>query len=139
MRNEFTVFAIISLVITAAISHFLWASFWWALVILLPIVILGFYDMFQSKHAIMRNFPILGRLRYVMEDLRPKMYQYFIESETNGTPINRIFRSIVYQRAKHELATTPFGTQLDLYAEGYEWMNHSIAALNPKELIQDPV
>ena len=94
--------------------------------------------MFQAKHAIMRNFPILGRGRYVIEYLRPKLYQYFIESETNGTPISRIFRSIVYQRAKHELSTTPFGTQIDLYAEGYEWMNHSIAALNPKELVQDP-
>lgn len=138
MRNEFTAFAIFSLVIVAGISYFITPSFWWSLVILLPIIFMGFYDMFQSKHAIMRNFPILGRGRYVMEDLRPKLYQYFIESETNGTPISRIFRSIVYQRAKHELSTTPFGTQMDLYAEGYEWMNHSIAARNPKDLVQDP-
>lgn len=138
MRNEFTAFAIFSLIITIGVAHFIWPPFWWALVILLPIIILGFYDMFQARHAIMRNFPILGRGRYVMEDLRPKLYQYFIESETNGAPISRIFRSIVYQRAKHELATTPFGTQVDLYAEGYEWMNHSIAALNPKNLVQDP-
>jgi glutamate synthase domain-containing protein 2 len=138
MRNEFTAFAIFSLVIVAGISYFIAPSFWWFLVILLPIILMGFYDMFQSKHAIKRNFPILGRARYVMEDLRPKLYQYFIESETNGAPISRIFRSIVYQRAKHELSTTPFGTQMDLYAEGYEWMNHSIAARNPKDLVQDP-
>jgi len=138
MRNEFTAFAIFSLVIVGGISYFISSSFWWLLVILLPLILMGFYDMFQSKHAIKRNFPILGRARYVMEDLRPKLYQYFIESETNGMPISRIFRSIVYQRAKHELSTTPFGTQMDLYAEGYEWMNHSIAARNPKDLVQDP-
>lgn len=138
MRNEFTIFAIVSLLLVGGVGYFLWSPIWWSLIILLPILTIGFYDMFQSKHAIMRNFPILGRGRYVMEDLRPKLYQYFIESETNGAPISRIFRSIVYQRAKHELATTPFGTQIDLYAEGYEWMNHSIAALNPKELVQDP-
>jgi len=98
------------------------------LIIFLPLKILGFYDMFQTKHAIMRNFPILGRGRYVMEDLRPKIYQYFIESETDGMPISRIYRNVVYQRAKQQLDTTPFGTQLDVYGEGYEWMNHSIAA-----------
>ena len=119
MRNEFTTFAVFSLVIVAGISFFISPKFWWFLLILLPIIFLGFYDMYQSKHAIMRNFPILGRGRYVMEDLRPKLYQYFIESETNGTPISRIFRSIVYQRAKNELSTSPFGTQIDLYAEGY--------------------
>ena len=86
----------------------------------------------------MRNFPILGRGRYVMEELRPKIYQYFIESETNGAPVSRIFRSIVYQRSKKELDTTPFGTQLDVYSEGYEWMNHSIAALDFDQVNQDP-
>ena len=138
MRNEFTAFSIFSLLVIAGLGYFISPEFYWLLIIFLPIILMGFYDMFQSRHAIMRNFPILGRGRYVMEDLRPKLYQYFIESETNGTPISRIFRSIVYQRAKHELSTTPFGTQMDLYAEGYEWMNHSIAALNPKELVQDP-
>lgn len=138
MRNEFIAFSIFSLVIVTGVSYFISPTFWWLLAILLPIILIGFYDMFQAKHAIMRNFPIFGRGRYLMEDLRPKLYQYFIESETNGTPISRIFRSIVYQRAKHELSTTPFGTQMNLYAEGYEWMNHSIAAKNPKELDQDP-
>eukprot|EP00903_Cladosiphon_okamuranus_P000732 g730.t1 len=103
-----------------------------------PIVLLGLYDMFQDKHAIMRNFPILGRGRYVMEELRPKLYQYFIESDTNGRPINRVHRSVVYQRAKEQRDTTPFGTQLEVYEEGYEWMNHSIAALDAHELSHHP-
>ena len=138
MRNEFVGFSIISLLIVGAVSYFLWPGFVWSLIILLPIILLGFYDMFQAKHAIMRNFPILGRGRYVMEDLRPKIYQYFIESETDGRPFNRMFRSIVYQRAKKELSTTPFGTQLDVYEEGYEWMNHSIAALDPHKMNFNP-
>lgn len=103
-----------------------------------PIILLGLYDMTQHQHAIMRNYPIFGRGRYVMEDLRPKLYQYFIESDTNGAPISRIFRSVVYQRAKKVLDTTPFGTQLDVYEEGYEWMNHSIAALDAHQLDADP-
>ena len=64
-----------------------------------------------------------------MEDLRPKIYQYFIESDTDGTPINRVDRSVVYQRAKRQLDTTPFGTQIDIYRPGYEWINHSMNPL----------
>src|SRR3546814_1852507 len=65
-----------------------------------------------------------------MEDMRPKFYQYFVESDLNGRPFNRVERSIIYQRAKKELDTSAFGTQLDVYAEGYEWMNHSISAID---------
>ena len=86
----------------------------------------------------MRNFPVLGRARYIMEGMGPKIYQYFIESDTNGTPISRIFRSLVYQRAKNVLDTAPFGTQLDVYGEGYEWMQHSLAAFDAHELDHDP-
>src|SRR5690606_13488972 len=100
--------------------------------------IMGYYDMVQSKHAIRRIYPLFGRLRYVMEELRPKIYQYFIESDIDGRPINRIDRSTVYQRAKVENDTMPFGTQLDVYAEGYEWMCHSIAPRNFNTLEHDP-
>lgn len=138
MRYEFTTFAILTTVGIFLLGHF-FAPAWYGLYLLfLPINIWGFYDMFQKKHAIMRNYPILGRGRYVMEDLRPKLYQYFIESDTNGTPISRIYRTVVYQRAKDELDTAPFGTQLDVYEEGYEWMAHSIGALDAHELEQHP-
>lgn len=138
MRNEFVLFTILSLLMVGLLSYFVWPAFWWAMIILGPILWIGWYDMLQQKHAIMRNFPILGRARYLMEEARPKLYQYFIESDTNGRPISRIFRSVVYQRAKNELDTTPFGTQLNVYEEGYEWMNHSIAALDAHELPQHP-
>lgn len=138
MRNDFIIFSLVSVAIVVAVGFFLWPPMWWSFVVLGPIILLGFYDMTQTHHAIMRNFPIFGRGRYVMEELRPKLYQYFIESDTNGAPISRIFRSVVYQRAKKVLDTTPFGTQLDVYEEGYEWMNHSIGALDAHELDQDP-
>ncbi len=138
MRNEFIAFSILSVLIVSALAYYISPSFWWIFIGLAPLLFLGWYDMLQSRHAIMRNFPIFGRGRYLMEDLRPKLYQYFIESDTNGRPINRILRSIVYQRAKTELDTTPFGTQLELYEEGYEWMNHSIGALDAHELDPHP-
>src|SRR5699024_8143490 len=87
---------------------------------------------------IMRLYPVVGRLRYVMEDIRPKMYQYFIESDIDGRPFNRVDRSTVYQRAKRVRDTIPFGTQYDVYAEGYEWMCHSIAPKAFDTLNQDP-
>lgn len=138
MRNEFLVFSLVAVISTVALGYFLHPNWYWLFAVVGPIVLLGLYDMFQDKHAIMRNFPILGRGRYVMEELRPKLYQYFIESDTNGRPINRVHRSVVYQRAKEQRDTTPFGTQLEVYEEGYEWMNHSIAALDAHELSHHP-
>jgi hypothetical protein len=93
--------------------------------------------MLQPSRTIVRNFPLFGRGRYVMESLRPKIYQYFIESDVDGMPINRVFRSLVYQRAKSEVDTVPFGTEFDVYRVGYEWMNHSLAAKNPQEASHD--
>src|SRR5690606_23440099 len=95
-----------------------------------PLIYMGFADMSQSKQSLKRNFPLAGRLRYVFEDLRPKIQQYFVESDTDGAPINRIDRSVIYQRAKKQVDTTPFGTQLNVYSEGYEWMAHSIVPVD---------
>lgn len=108
------------------------------LAVLVALTVLGYYDMFQTKHSIMRIYPLFGRLRFLMEELRPKIYQYFIESDIDGRPINRIDRSTVYQRAKQENDTMPFGTQLDVYSEGYEWMCHSMAPKDFNLLNQDP-
>lgn len=138
MRNEFLLFSIISLGLVFVVGYYAWPPIFWLYAILVPLVLLGLYDLVQKRHAIMRNFPILGRGRYVMEELRPKLYQYFIESDTNGRPLSRIFRSVVYQRAKKVLDTSPFGTQLDVYEEGYEWVNHSIAALDAHTLESHP-
>jgi glutamate synthase domain-containing protein 2 len=137
MRNDFKVWALASIVLTGLIGLF-WHPFLWVYCLVMPLVLLGIYDMFQTKHAIMRTFPLVGRGRYWMEWLRPKIYQYFVESDIDGRPFNRTERSIVYQRAKKEVDSTPFGTQLNVYEEGYEWMNHSIAAKNFNDLDHNP-
>lgn len=131
MRKLFLWISISLIIAFSTAAYFLSSYFLWPLAIIVALFLWGVYDMIQTKHTLMRNFPLLGRMRWMMEALRPKMYQYFIESDIDGRPINRIDRSTIYQRAKQEIDTMPFGTQLDVYAEGYEWMSHSIA---PKDL-----
>lgn len=111
---------------------------WFFFLLLGTSLCLGIHDMRQTQHSIRRNFPVVGRARWLLEELRPFVQQYFIEKDTDGSPINRQLRSIVYQRAKGDLATIPFGTRLDTDADGYEWMAHSIAARDIRQLDQNP-
>jgi len=76
-------------------------------------------DIRQTRHALLRNYPLIARLRWIFEDERSKIQQYFIEDDVNGTPYNREKRSDVYQKSKGDINTTPFGTQLDVYKKGY--------------------
>jgi len=89
---------------------------------------LGLRDLFHPTHAILRNYPIIAHLRFILEGIRPEMRQYFFEDEKHGTPFSRDKRAVVYQRAKRQLDKRPFGTQYDVYASGFEWLHHSIAA-----------
>ncbi len=98
---------------------------WFALGFL-ALVLLGLRDMAQTRHAILRNYPVIGHLRFLLEFIRPEMRQYFIESDHEAAPFSRQQRSLVYQRAKGESDKRPFGTQLDVAAVGYEWINHSL-------------
>jgi len=134
------IFIIASILITTLLL--VWSYFWidvlLLFVIVVPLIYMGVADMIQKRQAIRRNFPLFGRLRYVFEDLRPKIQQYFVESDTDGAPINRIERSVIYQRAKKQIDTIPFGTQLNVYAEGYEWMTHSVSPLDHNKLDHHP-
>lgn len=98
-----------------------------------------FHDIHQTQHALLRNYPFIARLRWFFEDERSKIQQYFIEHDTNGTPYNREKRSDVYQKAKGEINTTPFGTQLDVYKEGYEFVGHSMYPKDISEVIEPRV
>jgi glutamate synthase domain-containing protein 2 len=98
-----------------------------ALVIAATLAAIGTRDVMQSRHSILRNYPVIGHLRFLFEQFRPEIRQYLFESDKDGTPFSRDRRSIVYQRAKMALDKRPFGTQYDVYAEGYEWMRHSMA------------
>jgi glutamate synthase domain-containing protein 2 len=129
MRKIFIICSIVISVILLVWSYF-WIDVLLLFLIVGPMIYMGVADMVQTRQSIRRNFPLLGRLRYVFEDMRPKIQQYFVENDTDGAPINRIDRSVIYQRAKKQIDTTPFGTQLNVYAEGYEWMSHSIAPLD---------
>lgn len=128
MRMEFTISGLLILALQA-IGVYYYPHSIWLYAFTIPLFLLGIYEMLQNKRTIMKNYPLFGRMRYIMEELRPKIYQYFVESDTDGTPISRIYRSLVYQRAKNQISTTPFGTQLDVYAPGYEWVNHSMSPL----------
>ncbi len=99
------------------------------------LVLLGIRDLMQTRHAILRNYPIAAHLRFILEEIRPEMRQYFFEDEKHGMPFSRDKRSVVYQRAKMQLDKRPFGTNYDVYAEGFEWMNHSMA---PKPAANEP-
>lgn len=110
----------------------------WLFLLVGPLIIMGYIDIFQRRHSIKRNFPLVGRLRYILESFRPEIMQYFVETDTEGRPINRIFRTLIYQRAKQSNATTPFGTQMNVYYSGYEWLEHSIFARHAREDEMDP-
>jgi glutamate synthase domain-containing protein 2 len=99
------------------------------------LTILGTHDLFQTRHAVLRNYPISAHLRFLLEEMRPEMRQYFFEGEKDGTPFSRDKRAVVYQRAKMVLDKRPFGTQYDVYAEGYEWIRHS---MQPRPLAMTP-
>ncbi|WP_305907850.1 FMN-binding glutamate synthase family protein [Methylomarinum sp. Ch1-1] len=136
MRLQF-IFVSLCLLLAIALFSYYWRSLLWTLAIVLPVVFLGLYDMLQRRHSLLRNYPVIGRARRMMESLRPMVQQYFIEPDTEGAPINRVFRSVVYQRAKCELDTVPYGTKFDVYRVGYEWIGHSLAAQNLAEIEKD--
>ena len=88
---------------------------------------LGWRDTHQRRHSVLRNYPVIGHFRFLLEFIRPEIRQYFIESDNEAAPFSRQQRSLVYQRAKGQSDKRPFGTQLDVRQAGFEWLNHSIA------------
>ena len=132
IRRCFYVFAAVLLAGVAAVATYFPVALW-ALLVVGPLLLLGLHDSLQREHTVLRNFPLLGHVRYLFEMVRPEIQQYFIESNTDAFPIEREFRNIVYQRAKGELETQPFGTQRDVYRIGYEWAAHSLAPVPPLE------
>ena len=101
--------------------------FYWGLALLGPLSLLGVYDLVQTRHSITRNYPIAAHFRFLLEGIRPEIHQYFIESDIDGRPYNRDQRSLIYERAKNIEGLKPFGTELDVYGDEYEWLSHSMA------------
>ncbi|MBX3626374.1 MAG: FMN-binding glutamate synthase family protein [Rhizobacter sp.] len=116
------------------LSAFTWVGFGTSGVLVLVFALLlglGLRDVLQTRHSVLRNYPVIGHLRFLLEFIRPEMRQYFIESDNEAAPFSRQQRSLVYQRSKGEQDKRPFGTQMDVGATGYEWINHSLV---PTEL-----
>jgi glutamate synthase domain-containing protein 2 len=137
VRQLIFTYLIAALVISIVLS--LWLPvLWWLVALGGGLLGVAIFDARQHKHSLLVNFPLIGRMRWIIEDFRPFFQQYLLETETSGRPISRMFRSIVYQRAKGSMDSVPFGTQIDTYKAGYEWIGHSLSALSVDELDDDP-
>ena len=90
------------------------------------LTLVGLWDLRQTRSSVLRNYPVIGHLRFMLEFVRPEIRQYFLESDTEAQPFSRAQRSLVYARAKGETDKRPFGTQVDQNATGHEWLNHSM-------------
>jgi glutamate synthase domain-containing protein 2 len=128
-------FVILSFAVTILIVSLaqIWPAAWWSMVVVAPIILLGVRDLIQKRHTVKRIYPVIGNLRYLFESVRPEIQQYFVESDTNGRPVSREFRTLVYQRAKGVRDTRPFGTIFNVYTPGSEWLNHSITPQSSAE------
>lgn len=104
-------------------DHYRW---FYLFAILIPIIAIGVYDLLQKKHTILKNYPVVGHIRYFFESFAPEIQQYFIERRTDGTPIDKNRRALIYKRSKNIKATHPFGTELNIYAEGHEFLSQSL-------------
>jgi glutamate synthase domain-containing protein 2 len=118
----FTGIAAIVVAIAGAIGGWAW---WVALALLVALLLLGVYDLLQHRHAVLRNYPILGHLRYLLESIRPELQQYFVERNVDGRPFDRDVRIMIYERAKGIHGELSFGTERDIEEVGYEYLIHS--------------
>ena len=120
-------FALVAaLTVLTALLALWWPWFLFPMVIFAALAALGIYDMTQTQHAILRNYPVLGHLRYLFEMVRPEIRQYLLEDDDAEVPFSREDRDIVYQRAKNVEDKRPFGTKEQVYGGGYMWLTHSI-------------
>ena len=125
---------ILLLVITSGLlTRYVSFDFVWGLMICGFLLVVCIYDLTQTRHSILRNYPLLGHLRFILEDFGPELHQYLVESNTDGRPFDRDERSLMYERAKDVPDEKPFGTELDVYREGYSWIAQSLAPTPPIE------
>lgn len=132
MRKILFLIVVLPLILVLAGGYF-WHPAWWLLILVVPLLLLALYDLTQTQHTLLRNYPVLAHLRYLFEDIHTQIRQYFIEGDLDGHPFAREQRNLVYQRAKGLPSLHPFGTIENVYEPGYEWINHSIVARWPQK------
>ncbi|RFF29472.1 FMN-binding glutamate synthase family protein [Wenzhouxiangella sediminis] len=124
MARQYTFVILLIAFAVIGLVGLLWPPVWWSLLVIAPLLALGIRDAMQTRHTVLRNFPIIGHFRYLIEHIRPEIQQYLVESNLDAYPVEREYRSLIYQRAKGDLETRPFGTHRDVYRPGYEWAAH---------------
>jgi len=124
-RYAFFVCCVIFTLVTLPFAH--QHEWLWPLTLIIgALSLLGVFDLLQSRHAVRRNYPILGNIRYLIEGIRPEIRQYLLEADDEATPFSRAQRALVYSRAKSEASDKPFGTLMNVYQTGYEFISHSM-------------
>ncbi len=83
------------------------------------------HDMVQKKHAILRNFPVVGHLRYLLEKIGPELRQYWVANDKEEMPFTRAERSWVYATSKKQNNNFGFGSSELMYDTGYPILKHS--------------
>src|SRR5476649_2026472 len=126
LLSRYAFFAVF-VIFTLASLPFLEYDWLWPITAVTGVLsLIGLFDLLQSPHAVRRNYPILGNIRYLVEAIRPEIRQYLLESDSDALPFSRAQRSLVYSRAKNESADKPFGTLIDVYQSGFEFIGHSM-------------
>jgi len=128
LLTRYAVFQLVALLVLVFAGLGLFLNPWWALPLaaLIPLLAIGIHDQVQPHHAILRNYPIIGHLRFMLESIRPEIRQYIIEDDRDAVPFSREHRALVYRRAKDVHDAQPFGTVKDVGQVGYGWISHSI-------------
>lgn len=125
--ERYCAFAAVVVLTFLSLIALVWSAwFWLPAIVFFGLSLLGLYDVLQPSHSILRNYPVIGHMRFFFEGIRPEIRQYLIESDQDEEPFSREKRSIVYQRAKGVEDKRPFGTRLRVYDAGYEWLTHSV-------------
>ena len=116
-------FFVLCVLFTVISLPFLQHEWLWPFTVVAGVLsLIGIIDLLQTPHAVRRNYPVLGNIRYLVERIRPEIRQYLLESDSDALPFSRSQRSLVYSRAKNESAEKPFGTLIDVYQTGFEFI-----------------
>ncbi len=126
VRNIFFVLAFVVTAALVSLGLLVSPNYFYLFILFGPLILIGFRDAFQNQHAIRKNFPVIGNLRYMLEGISPEIQQYFVERRTDGRPISKNKRAVIYQRSKNLGSTHPFGTEENIYEEGYEFITQSL-------------
>ena len=133
LRSYVFPFILLLVISNGLLTYYVSQGFLWGFLVSSVLALICVHDLTQKRHNILRNYPLLGHLRFILEDFGPELHQYLVESNTDGRPFNRDERSLMYERAKDLPAEKPFGTELDVYREGYSWIAQSLAPTKPVE------